>query len=178
MAKKKKKKSTKVAKKKSGKGNGRGKKTCPQCGKVLGARTAECECGHKFSTTTKKKKRKEPIEELIGTGAPPRPENLPADFEQLHLLLRRILFEVPPGRPPKGDGSATDEMVRVRRLPTRLAKLKLIDTLRDLAIEDIAFARHVLPLLREFKQSRGKSEQAACLVAVTRIEHHHEELVE
>ena len=127
-------------------------------------------------TTGKKKKRQQPIEEQIGSGTPARPENLPADFEQLHALLRRILFEVPPGRPPKGDGAATDEMLRMRRLPARLAKLKLVETLRDLAIEEMEFAEHVLPLLREFRQSRGKTEHAACLVAVTRIEHHHEEL--
>ena len=48
----KKKKSTKVAKKKSGKG----KKTCPSCGKLIGARTATCKCGHKFTTKKKKKK--------------------------------------------------------------------------------------------------------------------------
>lgn len=120
----------------------------------------------------KKKKRQTPIDELIGTGAPDRPDELPAGFDQLQSLLRRILFEVPPGRPPRGDGSATDEMLRVRPLPARLAKLNLIETLRDLAIEDDTFADHILPLLREFQQSRGKSEHAACLVAVTRIEHH------
>ena len=64
----------------------------------------------------------------------------------------------------------------MRPMPARQAKLKLIETLRDLAIEDEEFAAYVLPLLREFMQSRGSSEQAACLVAVTRIEHHHEQL--
>jgi hypothetical protein len=57
-----------------------------------------------------------------------------------------------------------------------MAKLNLVETLRDLAMEDIEFAREVLPLLREFKQSRGKSEHDACLVAVTRVEHRHQEL--
>ncbi len=55
---KKKKKSKKATKKKRASGkSGRGKKTCPKCGKSLGARTAECSCGHKFSTATKKKKK-------------------------------------------------------------------------------------------------------------------------
>ena len=59
MAKKKKKKtSKKVAKKKKASGkSGRGKKSCPKCGKKLGVRSAECSCGHKFSTATKKKKK-------------------------------------------------------------------------------------------------------------------------
>ena len=37
------------------------------------------------------------------------------------------------------------------------------------ALEDGAFAGAVLPVLQEFMGSRGQSERAACLVAVTRI---------
>lgn len=48
--------------------------------------------------------------------------------------------------------------------------------MRDLALEEIGFARGVLPLLEEFMTSRGPSERAACLVAVTRIRHTHPEL--
>jgi hypothetical protein len=48
--------------------------------------------------------------------------------------------------------------------------------MRDLALEEANFARGVLPLLEEFMTSRGPSEQAACLVAVTRIRHAHPEL--
>lgn len=36
-----------MAKKKTAKSK-RGQKTCPGCGKVMGARTRECECGHVF----------------------------------------------------------------------------------------------------------------------------------
>ena len=67
-------------------------------------------------------------------------------------------------------------MLKIRPLPARLSKVCLIETLRDLAVEDVEFARAISPLLREFMQSRGKSEHAACLVAVTRIAHFHEEL--
>jgi hypothetical protein len=35
----------------------------------------------------------------------------------------------------------------------------------------------VLPLLQTFTRSRGQMEQAACLVAVTRIHHAHRHLV-
>ena len=38
---------------------------------------------------------------LRGDGPPPRPEQLPAAFGGLEELLRRILFEIPPGRPEK-----------------------------------------------------------------------------
>lgn len=118
---------------------------------------------------TKKPKKPTPIEDRIGSGAPQRPEQPPADDAQLHELLRRMLFEVPPGRPPKEEPSASDEIVKLKPLSARKSKLNLIETMRDLAIEDAAFAQRVLPLFQEFKQSRGKSEQAACLVAITRI---------
>jgi hypothetical protein len=45
--------------------------------------------------------------------------------------------------------------------------------MRDLALEDVDFARGVLPLLEEFMVSRGRSERDACLVSVTRIRHTH-----
>ncbi len=124
----------------------------------------------------KKKKRKEPVENLIGDGVPPQPEARPADPGDLQSLLRRILFEIPPGPPPKDEKSASQQIAKLRRMPARQAKLKLVDTLRDLALEDAEFAGFVLPLLREFKQSQGKSERAACLVAVTRIENQHQTL--
>ena len=83
-----------------------------------------------------------------------------------------MLFEIPPGRPEaakteEGEGPA----VRLKPLPARRAKLGLIEMLRDLALEEADFARFTLPLLEEFMPSRGQSEQAACLVAVTRIRH-------
>ena len=64
---------------------------------------------------------------------------------------------------------AAKKVVKGRPLPARRAKLLLLETLRDLAVEDVAFARVIVPLLREFLVSRGPSERAACLVALTRI---------
>ncbi|RUL87062.1 BRCT domain-containing protein [Tautonia sociabilis] len=120
-----------------------------------------------------------------GTGPPATPERPPAPAPILGELLRRMLFELPPGRPgrkpasgPSGkDGQGPgDGFDRLKPLPNRLAKLAVVETLRDLAIEDEAFARAALPPLVEFLGSRGKSEHAACLVAVTRIRHAHPEL--
>jgi len=69
--------------------------------------------------------------------------------------------------------SKTDEpegiKVRMKPLPARKAKLSLVEVMRDLALEDRSFAGAVLPVLEEFKTSRGKSEHDACLVAVTRL---------
>jgi hypothetical protein len=113
--------------------------------------------------------------ESRGSGPPARPETLPASPRGLWAFLRRTLFEVPPPRPAKRS-EAEEAGDRLRPLPARRAKLALVETMRDLALEDEAFARGVLPLLEEFMVSRGQSEQAACLVAVTRIRHAHPRL--
>jgi hypothetical protein len=104
-----------------------------------------------------------------GPGVPHRPEKPPADRPGLAQFLRRVLFEVPPGRPE----GAPESTQRLRPLPARRAKLELVEVMRDLALEDAAFAAGVLPLLEEFMTSRGQSERAACLVAVTRVRHTH-----
>lgn len=111
------------------------------------------------------------LDKLESRGVPTRPEEPPASHDVLLGMLRQSLFTLAPARLPKG--SARDQAVALTPLPTRKAKLALIETLRDLACEDADFAALVLPLLDEFKGSRGKSEHAACLVAVTRIRKAH-----
>jgi hypothetical protein len=92
----------------------------------------------------------------------------------LAAFLRRVLFEVPPGRPEGAARQAAPTTTpRLKPLPARNAKLELIEVMRDLALEDAEFAAGVLPLLEEFMTSRGKSERASCLVAVTRVRHAH-----
>lgn len=118
-------------------------------------------------------------------------EPLPATLEQLLLLLKRGLFELPPARfgdnnrttkpneelpkakptfyhgkvqPPKPNPAEPSKSVSASR-----AKIALIETYRDVALEDSEFAEYVLPLLSQFTQSAGKMERHACLVAVTRI---------
>jgi len=101
-----------------------------------------------------------------------RPGTAPASPDALRTLLRRVLFELPPGR--QGGNAAPDAEKkesgpRLRPLPARKAKLALVETVRDLGVEDRAFASAAGPLLREFMDSRGSSEHAACLVALARI---------
>jgi hypothetical protein len=108
-----------------------------------------------------------------GPGPPARPEHRPAGPRDLWTFLRRTLFEIPPPRPEKREAEADGAAVRLKPLPARRAKLSHIETMRDLALDDADFARGVLPLLDEFMVSRGPSERAACLVAVTRIRHTH-----
>jgi len=107
-----------------------------------------------------------------GPGVPHRPEKLPGKSQGLAEFLRRVLFEVPPGPPPKS-ADAPEATQKLKPLPARRAKLELVEVMRDLAIEDAQFAAGVMPLLEEFMTSRGLSERAACLVAVTRIRHRH-----
>jgi hypothetical protein len=121
------------------------------------------------------KKKSTPPENRFGTGAPERPDELPASHERMRFLLRRLLFEIPPGRPPKARGDQIDEL-KVKPLATRRGKILLIETIRDSAIKDQEFATVVLPVLREFMQSHGMSEHDSSLVAVTRIENAHPEL--
>jgi hypothetical protein len=122
------------------------------------------------------KKKAEAAVEQRGTGAPHKPDHRPADDLTLNAFLRRMLFEIPPGRmqPSKLEGEGVT--AKVKPLPARKAKLYLVEALRDLAVEDTAFAGAILPLLREFMTSRGKSERDACIVAVTRIRKTHPDL--
>ena len=117
-----------------------------------------------------------------GPGPAPRPESWPAPEDELQRFLRRILFEIPPAKlsrdeaPGTGSGQEGEQQAdgskrpkRVRPIPARVAKISLIEVMRDLALEDEAFAVRVAPLLSEFMRSRGKSEQSACLVALARM---------
>jgi len=119
------------------------------------------------------KKKAEEAAKNRGEGARPRPEQLPSNRQDLNDFLRRILFEIPPAKLEKTKGISDTIKTRLIPLSARKAKLALIEVIRDLAFEDSQFAKIILPLLDEFMGSRGQSEQAACLVAVTRIRHAH-----
>jgi hypothetical protein len=111
--------------------------------------------------------------EDCGPGVPERPEKRPAGDDALRMFLRRVLFEIPPGRMEPASEEDKGILARMKPLPARKAKLSLVDVMRDLALEDGEFASAVLPVLREFMVSFGRSERDACLVAVTRIRHRH-----
>lgn len=109
--------------------------------------------------------------QALGTGLPKRPEAWPATPAALQQLLRRWLYELPPGRGnPQADKTDAGGIgARLKPLSACVAKKALIETFRDLALEDVEFARLVLPLLQTFTRSNGRMEQSACLVAVTRL---------
>jgi hypothetical protein len=92
-----------------------------------------------------------------------------ADVEALRGFLRRILFGLPPGRsmePKDTDGAA-------RRLPASEAKRAVIEIVRDLAVEDSAFAQLVAPVLEEFSGSLAQGEWQACLSALVHLRRAH-----
>lgn len=111
--------------------------------------------------------------EKRGPGVPHKPEQRPAGDRDLTAFLRRILFEIPPGRMEPASDEDRAIFAKLKPLPARKAKLSLVEVMRDLALEDATFAAGVLPLLQEFMGSRGISERDACLVAVTRIQQLH-----
>ncbi len=114
-----------------------------------------------------------------GEGTQPRPEAWPAEKEELRDFLRRILYSIPPAKPsraeaaedeaPEAEGTQTQNKKRTRPVSARKAKRSLIQVMRDLGVEDRDFAELIAPLLAEFMGSRGKSERAACLVALTQL---------
>ncbi|MFW2176510.1 MULTISPECIES: BRCT domain-containing protein [unclassified Moraxella] len=116
-------------------------------------------------------------------------KTLPASLEQLLLLLKRGLFELPPARlgentKPNEEAKPThkakfyngqlqqpnEQTQPSKPISASRAKLALIETYRDVALGDVEFAKLVLPLLQQFTVSAGKMERHACLVAVTRIQ--------
>jgi hypothetical protein len=56
-----------------------------------------------------------------------------------------------------------------RPLPSSAAKRRLIDVVRDMACEDLAFAGVVLPVLEEFLSSAAKGEWHGCVAALARM---------
>lgn len=149
---------------------------------------------------TKAKKEAAKREAEQGSGVPAKPDKPPAERPTLSEFLRRVLFELPPGPPeksrvamgdtdagpsPEGDDDEDeDEMpsgkverqVSLKPIPARRAKLDAVETMRDMALDDRQFAEGILPLLDEFLLSKGVSERAACLVAVTRVRHKYPDL--
>lgn len=124
--------------------------------------------------------------------------SLPAEVDQLLMLLRRGLFELPPGRlggsqePSTIDSSKHKQQrysdktlseqtesninITLKPISASRAKLALIETFRDVALADSTFAALIMPTLFTFTHSAGKMERHACLVAVTRLLHRYPEL--
>lgn len=113
-----------------------------------------------------------------------------ADVAALRQFVRDVLFGLPPGRMEKRDDkrddkrdekAATSSARRGRGLPERplpasLAKARLIEALRLLALEEREFAVAVAPVLGEFVHSQAKGERHAALAALVALRAAHADL--
>jgi hypothetical protein len=107
-------------------------------------------------------------------GAPIGTERF-ADVDALRQFARVVLFGLPPGRVGKRDvlaGGAAPE----RALPASVAKRRLIEAMRDVAIEDVDFAKAIMPVFGEFVDSTAKGEWQASLQALTQLKAIHKDL--
>jgi hypothetical protein len=87
----------------------------------------------------------------------------------LRQFLRAVLFGLPPGRMERRELKELPE----RALPSSIAKRRLVEVVRDLALEEAAFAEVVLPVLEEFITSQAKGEWQACVQALAAIRRAH-----
>jgi hypothetical protein len=108
------------------------------------------------------------------------------DLAALRQFVRDVLFGLPPGRLEKRDDKPAAEAgagkgkpskaLPERPLAASVAKQRLIETLRELALEDREFAGAVAPVLGEFAHSQAKGERHAALAALVAVRAAHPEL--
>lgn len=110
------------------------------------------------------------------------------DLAALRQFVRDVLFGLPPGRMEKRDDKRDDKKDGAsdakksagkkrggsRGLPDRtlsasVAKARLIEALRTLALEDAEFAGAVVPVLGEFVHSQAKGERHCALAALVAV---------
>jgi hypothetical protein len=91
------------------------------------------------------------------------------DTEALQSFLRYVMFGIPPGR----SGEPKDDAITKRRVPASVAKRNVVEVVRDLGVEDAAFAALAVPVLTELTGSIAKGEWQACLAALMRLKSAH-----
>ncbi len=94
------------------------------------------------------------------------------DRAALELFVRRILFGLPPGRMERRG----DDALKQRPIPASVAKRRLIEVVRDLAMENAEFAALAAAPLTSFAHSEAKGEWHACVAALARIRRAHPSL--
>ena len=99
-----------------------------------------------------------------------------ADLAALRQFARVVVFGLPPGRVAPGDPRAEGAPRPERALAASVAKRRLIEAMRDLALEDVEFARAIAPLLGELSESIAKGEWHASVQALAALRARHGEL--
>ncbi len=98
------------------------------------------------------------------------------DLLALRQFARVVLFGLPPGRVGERDAPLPGAPVPERALPASVAKRRLIESLRDGALEDLELARAITPVLEEMSSSIAKGEWQASVQALVQLRAHHAEL--
>jgi hypothetical protein len=98
-----------------------------------------------------------------------------ADVAALRQFARTVLFGLPPGRVGERDPVVEGAPRPERALPASVAKRRLIEALRDVALDDIELARAIAPVLGEFVESTAKGEWHASVQALTALRARHAE---
>jgi hypothetical protein len=97
---------------------------------------------------------------------PPEAEQRFETGESLRQFLRTVLFGLPPGRVERREPIAG---LPTRRLSASEGKRRLIEVVRDLAVEDREFASIAVAVLDEFMHSHARGEWQGCVAAIARI---------
>lgn len=94
--------------------------------------------------------------------------------DALVQFLRDVMFGLPPGRMERRDSS---EALPDRALSASEAKRRLVDMIRDFAVEDAEFAKWVVPVLEDFMHSQAQGEWHACVAALAQVRRAHGDAV-
>ncbi|MGF1525601.1 MAG: hypothetical protein ACFCBW_02235, partial [Candidatus Competibacterales bacterium] len=98
----------------------------------------------------------------------------PLGGDDLVAFLAKTLFGLPPGRLPRREERTG---VRTRPLAASVAKGRLIEVVKTLALEERDFAAVAMPLLGTFRRSGAKGEWQACVAALAAVRRAHPDLV-
>ncbi len=97
------------------------------------------------------------------------------DLPALRQFARTVLFGLPPGRIGERDPVVEGAPRPERALAASVAKKRLIEALRDVALDEVELARAVAPVLHEMSESLAKGEWQASVQALTSLRVHHAE---
>jgi hypothetical protein len=103
-------------------------------------------------------------QKYLGVGTPEKTLEPLVSSDILVDFFKRTVFQIPHTHPLKADLHREDPVVKAWK-----NKVTLIKVLRDIALEDQGFAKVISPLFTELLQSRGQSEQHACLTAIVQL---------
>ena len=98
-------------------------------------------------------------------------EPIDDEIAEVRQFVRTVLFGLPPGRLEQREPIAG--AVPERPLPASVAKRRLIEAVRDLAVTDIAFAAVITPVLAEAAASVARGEWQAAVAALAAIRRVH-----